>query len=67
MNRYDEYIGIKSRRTGVFTSVKSYGLEEIKSVDNEAFKILVKCRNCGNIHDMKNICQCCDIETKVKN
>jgi len=37
MKRNDEYIGIESRRTGVFTSVKSYGLEEIKSVDNEAF------------------------------
>lgn len=66
MKRYDEYVGIESRRTGVFTSAKNYGLEEIKKVDNQAFKILVRCRNCGNIHDIKDNCQCCDIETKVK-
>ena len=41
MKRYDEYMGIESRRTGVFTSVKNYGLEEIKKVDNEIFKVFV--------------------------
>ena len=66
MKRYDEYMGIESRRTGVFTSVKNYGLEEIKKVDNEIFKVFVRCRNCGNIHDIKNSYECFDIETKVK-
>lgn len=66
MKRYDEYVGIESRRTGVFTSVKSYGLEGVKSADNERFKIFVRCRDCGNAHDIKDDCQVCGLKTKVK-
>ena len=64
MKRYDSYRGIQSRTTGIFTSVQAYGLEEIKTVDASKYKVLVECRNCR--HDIKDKCQVCGVETKVR-
>lgn len=65
MKRYDKYVGVVSRQTGVFSSANDYEPETIKKIDHTKYKVLVKCRRCCCIHEVIVNCQGCDIETKT--
>lgn len=63
MKRFDAYKEIENKSSGAI--IRDLLQEDFKKVNTDLYIVRVKCRKCGNIHDIERRCEVCDIETKV--
>lgn len=69
MKRYDEFIKVVTAPHNTTTFIKNWSSDErtaFFSTLKPDDKIFVKCRNCGNVHEVNKICEVCDIATKTR-
>ena len=65
MKRYDELIGLKNTDTNIVYEIWRFYRGDIEKRISNNYKILVRCRKCGNKHFSDVNCQLCGINTKI--